>query len=117
MLKSVLLPMTIVAAAATSAAMTGAQDEKVVPVHQEPRHRLVLDNAATRVLDIQIPPGDTTLFHTHGNPILYVNMSSSQTRGQTLGREWSGRRRDRPRRRREAGSAPVPLDLPLSSVG
>ena len=66
------------------------QDEKVVPVHEEPRHRVVFDSPRTRVLDIQIPPGDTTLFHTHSDPILYVPMSSSQTRSQTLGREWSG---------------------------
>ena len=75
---------------ATTALFAQQQDEKVVPVHQEPRHHMVLDNAVTRVLDIQIPPGDTTLFHTHSNPILYVNMSSSQTRSQTFGREWSG---------------------------
>jgi mannose-6-phosphate isomerase-like protein (cupin superfamily) len=66
------------------------QDDKVVPVHREPRHRVVFETTNTRILDIQIPPGDTTLFHTHSEPILYVNMSTSQTRSQTLGREWSG---------------------------
>jgi hypothetical protein len=73
-------------------AITGLarQDEPVVPVHQEPRHRLVFDSPMTRILDIQIPPGDTTLFHTHSEPILYVTMSTSQTRSQTLGGEWSG---------------------------
>jgi quercetin dioxygenase-like cupin family protein len=65
-------------------------DEKVVPVHEEPRHRVVFERPGTRILDIQIPPGDTTLFHTHSEPILYVPMSASQTRSQTLGREWSG---------------------------
>ena len=29
----------------------------VVPVHQEPRHRLVFDSPGTRMLDVQIPPG------------------------------------------------------------
>ena len=70
--------------------MAARQDDKVVPVHQEPRHRLVFDNPVTKILDIQIPPGATTLFHTHSDPILYVPMSSSQTRSQTLGRDWSG---------------------------
>jgi hypothetical protein len=78
---------TAVAAAVT---LQARQEDQVVPVHEEPRHRLVFDSPVARVLDIQIPPGDTTLFHTHSNPILYVNMSSSQTRGQTLGQEWSG---------------------------
>ena len=90
MLKSVLLPMTVVAVTATAAAMTARQDEKVVPVHQEPRHHLVFDSDAIRVLDIQITPGDTTLFHTHSNPILYVNMSASLMRNQVLGRDWGG---------------------------
>jgi quercetin dioxygenase-like cupin family protein len=61
-----------------------------VPVHQEPRHHLVYDSPAARVLDIQIPPGDTTLFHTHDTAILYVPIGRSQTRSQVLGAEWSG---------------------------
>ena len=72
------------------AGMNAGQDEPVVPVHKEPRHRLVFDHPVTRILDIQIPPGDTTFFHTHSDPILYVAMSSSQTRSQRLGGEWSG---------------------------
>jgi quercetin dioxygenase-like cupin family protein len=72
------------------AGLNARQDDKVVPVHEEPRHRLVFDSPGTKILDVQIPPGDTTLFHTHSDPILYVNMSSSQTRSQTLGREWTG---------------------------
>jgi quercetin dioxygenase-like cupin family protein len=66
-----------------------AQDTRIVPVHEEPRHRLVFDSPVVRVLDIQIPPGDTTLFHTHSNPILYVNMSSSRMRNQNLNGEWN----------------------------
>ena len=66
-----------------------SQEDRIVPVHQEPRHRLVYDSPGTRILDIQIPPGDTTLFHTHSDPILYVNISSSRMRNQTLGGEWN----------------------------
>jgi quercetin dioxygenase-like cupin family protein len=65
------------------------QPERVVPVHQEPRHHLVFDSPNTRILDVQIPPGDTTLFHTHSDPILYVTMSTSRTRSQNLGGDWS----------------------------
>jgi hypothetical protein len=66
------------------------QDDRVVPVHEEPRHRQVFETTGTRVLDIRIPPGDTTLFHTHSDPVLYVTMSTSRTRGQNLGGAWSG---------------------------
>jgi hypothetical protein len=83
-------PMLAVAFCSMTALAVSAQDDKVVPVHQEPRHHLVFDSPGTRVLDVQIPPGDTTLFHTHSDPILYVTMSTSQTRSQSLGAEWSG---------------------------
>jgi quercetin dioxygenase-like cupin family protein len=66
------------------------QDKPVVPVHQEPRHRMVFESPGIRILDVQIPPGDTTLFHTHSDPILYVTMRSSTTRTQTLGGSWNG---------------------------
>lgn len=71
-------------------ANTAAQKESIVPVHQEPRHRMVFESSGIRILDVQIPPGDTTLFHTHSDPILYVTMSSSTTRTQSLGGEWNG---------------------------
>src|SRR5687767_9098476 len=82
----------LVAAFCSMAAVAGGvgQEDKVVPVHQEPRHRLVFDSPGTKILDVQIPPGDTTLFHTHSDPILYVTMSTSQTRSQNFGAEWSG---------------------------
>jgi quercetin dioxygenase-like cupin family protein len=49
----------------------------------------VFDSPGTRILDVQIPPGDTTLFHTHSDPILYVTMSTSRTRSQNLGADLS----------------------------
>jgi quercetin dioxygenase-like cupin family protein len=81
---------TFVVTAALSSALLAQQAEKVVPVHQEPRHHLVFETPGTRILDVKITPGDTTLFHTHSDPILYINLNSAQTRSQTLGREWSG---------------------------
>jgi hypothetical protein len=63
----------------------------VVPVHEEPRHHLVVDQRALRILDVQIPPGDTTLFHTHDTPIHYVLISAAVTVSQTLGQEWTAR--------------------------
>jgi quercetin dioxygenase-like cupin family protein len=74
----------------TGIAPTAAQKETIVPVHQEPRHRMVFESPGLRILDVQIPPGDTTLFHTHSDPILYVTMSSSTTRTQALGGAWNG---------------------------
>jgi quercetin dioxygenase-like cupin family protein len=41
-----------------------------------------------RILDIEIPPFDTTLFHRHDEPIAYVFISLSPTKAQELGQEW-----------------------------
>lgn len=65
-------------------------EPRVVTIEQEPRHRLVLQEGAVRVFDVRIPPGDTTLYHTHDSAILYVPVSISPTDSQILGGEWSG---------------------------
>ena len=51
---------------------------------------MVYESPSLRVHDIQIPPGDTTLFHTHDTAILYVPIARSTNRSQVLGEEWSG---------------------------
>ena len=68
----------------------GQATEPSVPLYQEPRHHVVYDSPTMRIHDIQIPPGDTTLFHTHDTAILYVPIAASRTRSQVLGAEWSG---------------------------
>ncbi len=63
-------------------------EEPIVPVYHEPHHRQVFQYGPTRILDLQIPPGTTTWFHTHEAPILYINLASSQARTQVLGQDW-----------------------------
>lgn len=82
--------VALITAVPAPARLAGQPDGPVVPVHQEPRHHLVFETPGTRILDVQVPPGDTTLFHTHTDPILYVTMSASRTRSQTLGGDWTG---------------------------
>ena len=62
--------------------------QRIVPVHQEPRHRLLFESDAMRVLDVQILPGDTTLFHLHDTPITYVTISTSSTDQRRIDGEW-----------------------------
>ena len=50
---------------------------EVVPVDHEPRHRLALENQYVRVLDVRIPPGDTTRYHRHQRDSLYVIISGA----------------------------------------
>ena len=67
--------------------------EAVVPVYHEPHHRQVFVSGTTRILDVQIPPGDTSWYHTHADPILYVIFSNGTLRTQPLGEDWGGRGR------------------------
>ena len=61
--------------------------ESVVPVYHEPHHRMVFAYGTTKILDAQVPPGDTSWYHTHTEPILYITLSQSQQRTQVLGQE------------------------------
>jgi hypothetical protein len=70
------------------AGATGASAQQVVPVHQEPRHRLVLERPLFRILDVRLPADDTTLFHIHDAPIHYVLINRSPIHAQALGQPW-----------------------------
>jgi len=100
---SVVLVMGLVAG---MPAVSGAQApaaEKPVPVFEEPRHHLIVDTPTLRILDIQIPPGDTTLFHMHNSAMIYVPIASSRTRNQNLGEDWPA-----------PSAAPVPAAAPAA---
>lgn len=43
-----------------------------VPVSKEPRHHNILENSHIRLLDVHIPPGDTTQIHIHATPSIFV---------------------------------------------
>jgi quercetin dioxygenase-like cupin family protein len=59
-------------------------------MHEEPRHKLVLTHQQVRVMDVQIRPGDTTLFHVHDVPALYVAVSAAPVDIQLLKGQWGG---------------------------
>jgi len=50
-------------------------DSEVVPVTQEPRHRLALEDEHLRLFDVRIPPGDITLYHNHQLDSIYIPIS------------------------------------------
>ena len=58
-----------------------------VPVSQEPRHHKVLENNHVRLLDVQIPPGDTTQFHVHATASVFIVLSEAKTGSQVLSEE------------------------------
>jgi quercetin dioxygenase-like cupin family protein len=67
---------------------------KVVPVYQEPRHRPVFQSPLVRVLDVRLPPGDTTLYHVHAARMVGIAVQGA--------RIWT----------QLPGAAPSPVDTP-----
>jgi uncharacterized cupin superfamily protein len=88
--------------------------DRIVPVYEEPRHRQIFRSGTTRILELIVLPGDTSLFHTHEDPIAYVNLSSSTLRTQELGKEWS--QGGGARGARAGGAAPAPAPAPSAPV-
>lgn len=70
-------------------AVHAAEDTTVVPVYEEPYHRLVFERDDVRIFNTSIPAGDTSRFHRHENPTLYVVLNYSLMRNRDLGEEWT----------------------------
>jgi len=86
--------------------------EQVVPVYHEPHHRQLFAKGTTRILEGSVPPGDTSWYHMHAEPVLYLTLSASAQRTQVLGEDWS--------RGRGEGAAPggaVPAGRGASPAG
>jgi hypothetical protein len=58
-----------------------------VPVSQEPRHHKVLDNGHVRLLDVHIPSGDTTQFHIHSTPSVFLLLTEANTGTEVVSEE------------------------------
>ena len=56
-----------------------------VPVAKEPRHHLKFENQYVRVFDVQVPPGDATLFHVHSNDYLFVSIGDATLKAEVMG--------------------------------
>lgn len=66
----------------------GTSNSEFVEVYEEPRHQLVFEHKDFKILDIQIIPGDTTLFHRHKNPMFYVSLGWQENASQLLNAKW-----------------------------
>jgi quercetin dioxygenase-like cupin family protein len=58
-----------------------------VPSEQEPLHKTVFKNEYVTVLHVVIPPGESTLFHTHSHDAIIVCLSDARVREQEPGKE------------------------------
>jgi hypothetical protein len=59
-----------------------------VQVSKEPMHKPVLENKYLRLLDVWLAPGDTTQFHVHSTPSLFLQLSAVTIGSQIKGQKW-----------------------------
>lgn len=59
-----------------------------VPVREEPRHKKVIENKYIRLLDVWIKPGDTSQFHIHSTPSLFLFFTNTTVCSQIKGKTW-----------------------------
>jgi hypothetical protein len=59
-----------------------------VQVRKEPRHKNALENKYVRLLDVKIQPGDTSLFHIHSTPSVFLHYTNTVVCSQINGRKW-----------------------------
>lgn len=65
-----------------------------IQVSKEPSHKKVLENKYFRLLDVWINPGDTSLFHVHSTPSLFLMLSNTDAGSQIIGNEWTKSRNE-----------------------
>src|SRR5688500_16270276 len=53
--------------------------QTVVPVKDEPMHHNVFENSFIRVLDVRVRPGDTSQFHKHETPSVFIVLHPVKT--------------------------------------
>ena len=53
-------------------------------VRDEPRHHNVFENDYIRVLDVFLPPHDTTQFHVHSTPSVFTTFTKTATGSQLI---------------------------------
>lgn len=90
MTRPLALPLCCLALSTTPLLAHPLFAQAAVPIHLEPRHRPVYEGPGFRVLDVQIPVGDTTRYHIHDAAILYTLVSASPTDFQLVGAAWNG---------------------------
>jgi len=56
-----------------------------VQVRDEPRHHNVFENDLIRILDVYLGPGDTTLYHLHNTPSVFIVFTNTTVSSQILG--------------------------------
>ena len=58
-----------------------------VLVRNEPRHHNVFENEFVRILDVHLGPRDTTLYHLHNTPSVFIVFTNTNVGSQLIGKQ------------------------------
>ena len=58
-----------------------------VLVRDEPRHHNVFENDFIRILDVHLGPGDTTMYHLHNTPSVFITLLDVKVGSQLQGQQ------------------------------
>jgi hypothetical protein len=62
-----------------------------VPVEREPHHHVVFENQYLRLLDVVVPAGEMTLYHTHSLDNVAVLLADTTLKNQNPREDWTER--------------------------
>jgi hypothetical protein len=65
------------------AANIAAAQNQPVRVQDDPMHKIIFENTVVRVIDVQVQPGATTLYHRHVIPSIIVYLTRSTNRSES----------------------------------
>ena len=77
--------IVLLVAVATVVCALAAQNNTPVPISQEPRHHLILENSKVKVYDVVVAPFDRTLLHQHDHDYVFVTLGDSDVDSLVLG--------------------------------
>jgi len=63
-----------------------AADDQIVPTRQEVHHVGKLENGTVRIVDVEIVPGDQTLFHEHAIDYAFVMINDASLSNEVWGK-------------------------------
>ena len=78
-----MLKYNLLAAVITCSLTTTAQ----IHVRDEPRHHNVFENEFIRILDVHLGPGDTTFYHLHNTPSVFIRFTNTNVGSQIIGKQ------------------------------
>ena len=75
-----------VLALAHAQTLRAAEDDRIVPTREEAHHVGKLENQTVRIVDVEIPAGDRTLFHEHAVDYAYVMIADAKLSNEVWGK-------------------------------